>query len=303
MFPAVVGLLYLPVAVWAATGIGLWFALRRSAPPVVLRLAATFLALWALLATTVLVWVLSNGGWAAIVRLSRSPWSLFEPQWALVWLEGGVGALAVFATAFVLNQLVGRGFLRLLRPRPLPWPTSLPAPKVATTLLAFAAEDPQAFSFTLLERAPGPGVRLRRREVILLSRGLLARLEPDEREAAIAHEFGHLKDLDGRYLTFFRTLARLMRWDPVLAHLASTLTRSEEYRADAEAVRLTGRPLSLARALYKVSLRGGPAPPVGALGFLGGGGRRQHRETLERIRRLVALAESGRYPEEERGAV
>jgi Zn-dependent protease with chaperone function len=301
MFPAGVGLLYLPVAVWAATGIGLWFALRRSAPPIVLRLAATFLALWALLATTVLLWVLSNGGWAAVVRLTRSPWALFEPEWSLLWLEGALGAFVVFAIAFALNQAVGRGFLRLLRPRPIPWPASLPAPSVPTTLLAFTSDEPQAFSFTLLERRKGRGFPLRRREVILLSRGLLALLDPEEREAAIAHEFGHLRGLDGRYLTFFRTLARMMRWDPVLAHLATTLTRREEYRADEEAARLTGRPLALARALYKVS-RMGPGPtPSASVGFLGGTGGRVRRETVERIQRLVALSESGRFPEERRG--
>jgi len=303
MFPAVVGLLYLPVAVWAATGIGLWFALRRSAPPVVLRLAATFLALWALLVTTVLLWVLSNGGWAAVVRLSESPGAIFDPRWSTLWVEGAVGAFVVFATAFVLNQAVGRGFLRLLRPRPIPWPASLPTPGVHTSLLAFPSGDPQAFSFTLLERGGRHGPLLRRREVILLSTELLARLTPEEREAAIAHEFGHLRGLDGRYLTFFRTLARMMRWDPVLAHLATTLTRREEYRADDEAARLTGRPLALARALYKVSLGGSVASPSGVVGFLGGGDGRAHRETVERIRRLVALSESGRFPEEQRGPV
>ncbi|MCI4361413.1 MAG: hypothetical protein L3J91_06875, partial [Thermoplasmata archaeon] len=269
MFPAVVGLLYLPVAIWAATGIGLWFALRRSAPPVVLRLAATFLALWALLATTALLWVLTNGGWSAVVRLTEAPLSIFDPRWARLWLEGAVGAFAVFATAFLLNQAVGRGFLRLLRPRALPWPASLPAPEVATSLLTFPSAQPQAFSFTLLERGPSRGRWFRRREVILLSSELLGRLTSVEREAAIAHEFGHLRGLDGRYLTFFRTMARMMRWDPVLAHLATTLTRREEYRADEEAARLTGRPLALARALYKVSIAGPDPVPMATAGFLG----------------------------------
>jgi Zn-dependent protease with chaperone function len=301
MFPAAVGLLYLPVAVWVITGLGLWLALRGSAPPVVLRLAATFMALWALLATTVLLWVLSNGGGAAVIRLLEAPATIFEPRWSLLWVEGALGAFIVFSTAFALNQAVGRGFLRLLHPRPIPWPTTLPPPGVATSLLAFSSDQPQAFSFTLLEVGRRPGPRLRRREVILLSTELISRLSPEEREAAIAHEFGHLRGLDGRYLTFFRTLSRLMRWDPVLAHLATTLTRREEYRADDEAARLTGRPLALARALYKVSLGESAAPPTGALGFLGVEGGRARQETVERIRRLVALSESGRFPEEQRG--
>jgi hypothetical protein len=35
-----------------------------------------------------------------------------------------------------------------------------------------------------------------------------------------------------------------------------------------------------------------------APGFLGTGGARGRRQAVERIRRLVALAESGRFPEE-----
>jgi len=72
MFPPLVGLLYVPVAVWVATGFGLMVAFQRAAPSVVLRLAAAFLALWALLATTTLVWVLRNGGWSAVLAAPPS---------------------------------------------------------------------------------------------------------------------------------------------------------------------------------------------------------------------------------------
>jgi MYXO-CTERM domain-containing protein len=297
MFPALVGILYLPVLVWIGTAVGLYLALRRSAPSLVLRLAATFCALWALLATTVAIWVLSNGGWVAVVRLAYAPLELFQWRWALLWAEGAVGAFLVFLVAFLLNQAVGRGFLGLLHPRELAWPAGLSRPAAPMTLLAYDSPRAEAFSFTLLERGGG-WLGVRRREVILLSRALLRRLDADEREAAIAHEVGHLIDLDGRYLTFFRTLARLMRWDPVLAYLAYSITRREEFRADAEAVRLTRRPLALARALYKVSVDPASGPgPVATVGFLGAGSRRRQRETLERIRRLVALAESGLYAE------
>jgi Zn-dependent protease with chaperone function len=300
MFPALVGVLYLPVAVWVLTAVGLLFALRRSAPPVVLRLAATFLALWALLATTTLIFVLSNGGWAAILLLAHSPDRIFQARWGLLWAEGAAGAFLVFGVAFALNQLVGRGFLHHLQPRPLPWPARLPRPSERTTLLVFGSDVPEAFSFTLIEAGEAGHRRPRRREVILLSRGLLSALTEEEREAAVAHELGHIRGLDSRYLTFLRTLSRMMRWDPMLAYLAYTLTRREEFRADDEAVRLTGRPLALARALYKVAGLGEPAPVSGAVGFLGSLGDRSRSETLERIRRLVALADSGAFPEEPR---
>ena len=295
MASTVLGLTYLPVVVWAAVGFGLLVAYRHSASTTVFRLAAGFLAGWALLATTALLWVLTNGGWAAVVRLAVAPLSLFELRFLGVWFWGAVGAFLVFLSAFALSQGVGRGFLAILRPRVLDWPDRIPRPGTPITLLAFAADRSEAFTFTLLERG-GPRL-FQRRDVILVSDGLLTCLDPKEWEAVVAHELGHARELDGRYLTFFRTLARLMRWDPVLAYLADSLTRREEYRADLDAVELTQRPRALARALFKATRS--PRVGAGALPqLLGVGGSRGRRETAERIRRLVQLAESGRFPEE-----
>jgi len=131
----------------------------------------------------------------------------------------------------------------------------------------------------------------------MVSDRLLEQLEPREWEAVLAHEIGHLRELDGRYLTFFRTLSRLMRWDPILAYFAESLTRREEYRADLDAVELTGRPRALARALFKASALSGPSGST-LPGLLGVGGARGRRQAMERIRRLIVLAESGRFPEE-----
>jgi Zn-dependent protease with chaperone function len=295
MSDAVVGASSLPILLWAGVGAGLLVAYRRSTSPTVFRLAAVFLATWALFATTVLVWVLTNGGGAAVLRLIGAPLLLFDPRFLLVWLLGAVGAFAVFLTAFVISQAVGRGFLRLFTTREIAWPARLRTPTTATSLLVFPSPRAEAFAFTLLEFGRPSG--LRRRDVVLLSDGLLDHLSGAETEAVVAHELGHLRELDGRYLTFFRTLARMMRWDPVLAYLADSLTRREEYRADLDAVELTGRPRALARALYKAS-RLTPGRAYRRPALLGVGGRRGRRETIERIRRLVALAESGRYPED-----
>ncbi|MCI4351672.1 MAG: M48 family metalloprotease [Thermoplasmata archaeon] len=297
MFPALVAILYLPVGAWIAAGVGLMYAFRRSAPPVVLRLAATFLALWALLATTTLVWVLANGGWTAIATLLRSPLLLFDPSYVRWWLYGAVGALLVFCIAFLVNQLVGRGFLHLLRPRLLAWPPELPRPRERSSLLVYRSERPEAFSFTLLEPGTPWWSRPRRHEVVLLSAALGNLLTSQERQAAIAHELGHVRGLDSRYLTFVRTFSRMMRWDPLLAYLARSLTRREEIRADLEAVRMTGQPLALARAIYKVVTFEPPLPRAGVAGFLGATGRRGRPAALDRIQRLVALAESGKFPE------
>ncbi|MGA8302812.1 MAG: M48 family metalloprotease [Thermoplasmata archaeon] len=295
MAAPVVGLLYLPVLAWVGVGVALLIAYRGSTSTVVFRLAATFLAFWAVIATTGLVWVLSDGGWAAVVRLAQAPGTIFEPRFATLWIIGAVGAFGIFLAAFLLSQAVGRGFLAILRPRTMAWPEQLPQPAAPTDLLAFSSPRIEAFSFTLLQ-VERRG-RLRRRDVVLLSDGLIGALTPLEREAVVAHELGHIRELDGRYLTFFRTLSRMMRWDPILAFLADRLTQREELRADLDAVEVTRRPRALARALYKASLTDAAGVrPVACL--LGPGGRRGRRQAMDRIRRLVALAESGRFPEE-----
>ncbi len=297
MTAPVTGLLFVPVAVWAGTGIALAVAFRRSASTAVFRLTAIFLGFWALLATTTLVWVLANGGWHAVFTLARAPLTIFDPRFFVLWLYGAAGAFLVFLTAFVISQLVARGFIAVLRPTALAWPRGLEPTATATALLVFRSRLPDAFTFTMLGHG-GPRL-VCRKDVIMVSTGLLALLSEEERTAVIAHELGHLRELDGRYLAFFRTLSRLMRWDPVLAILANSLTRREEFRADLDAVELTGRPRALARALYKVS-RETPARgvPFTTSSLLGVGGVRGRRIATERIRRLVTLAESGRFPED-----
>lgn len=293
---APVALLDLPILLWVVVGVGLLVAYRRSASPVVFRLAALFLAFWAVFATTGLLWVVTNGGWSAILALVHSPLLLFQARYLLWWLAGVVGAFAVFLVAFLLSQVVGRSFVILFQTRPLAWPTGVPGPASVTSLLAFSSQAPNAFTFTLLERGGPRG--LRRHDVILLSEGLLAELTPSETAAVVAHELGHVRELDGRYLTFIRTLARMMRWDPILAYCADRLTAREEFRADLDAVRMTGHPRALARALYKASRSMVPAGLAGPASFLGVGGRRGLHQADQRIHRLIALAESGRYPEE-----
>jgi Zn-dependent protease with chaperone function len=289
------GLVPIAVAAVTATAVALAIAFRRIGPVAVYRLVVLLLAGWALVATTALVWVIVGGGIRAVDRLVRTPGALFAPAAAGVWLLGAAGAFVVFLLAFLLSQVVGRGLLVVLRPRPVAWPPRLGAPPTPTRLLAFASPRPDALMFTLL--VPRFARRWSRIDVILVSEALLAELTDVEWEAVVAHELGHLRELDGRYLTFVRTFSRMMRWDPVLAVIASALTRREELRADDDAVALTGRPRALARAIYKAS-RMAPVRTGALAGLLGPGGRRGRRQAIERIRRLVELSESGRFPEE-----
>ncbi len=256
------------------------------------RAAVTAVAAWSLLATTLLVWFLAQGGVAGVLELLRRPGDLVSSRAVASWELGALGAFGVFLVAFLVCQVVGRGLLRLLGPRPLPWPEGLPRPEVPVRLLAFPSARPDAFTYTLL-RPAGWG-RWRREEVILVSEALLGALERSEWEAVVAHELGHVREFDGRYLTFLRTFARQMRWDPFLATVAARLTRREEFLADEEAVALTRRPLALARAIFKASNLA-PSSSGAFAGLLGPGGFAGRRQAVERIRRLVALAESGRF--------
>ncbi len=266
-----------------------------AAPLALYRVAVTAVAAWSIVATTLLVWCLAEGGETAFWAFVRAPGILLTSRAEAAWVLGACGALALFVVAFALSQAVGRGLLRVVRPRPIPWPSRLPKPVVAVRLLGFASSRPDAFTFTLL--FPSWRRRWRREEVILVSEALLASLAPEEVEAVVAHELAHVLDYDGRYLTFLRTFARLLRWDPILAAVASRLTRREEFRADDLAVAATGRPRALARALFKAaSASTGRSGPLA--GLLGPGGAAGRRQALERIRRLIALAESGRFEEE-----
>jgi Zn-dependent protease with chaperone function len=281
----------------------------RSAPPApyppssrsertalaVCRAAVTMVAAWSLLATTLLVWFVAEGGFESVVDLLRRPGLLVSSQATAAWTLGAVGAFVLFALAFALCQGVGRGLLGLLSPRPVAWPDGLARPEVPVRLLTYSSARPDAFTFTLLR--PSRRLPWRREEVILVSDALLRALDPLEWQAVVAHELAHVRGYDGRYLTFLRTFARLMRWDPILAAVASRLTRREEFRADDAAVALTRRPRALARAIFKATSLG-PSTPGALAGLLGPGGAAGRRQALDRVHRLVALAESGRFEEE-----
>ena len=284
---------YLPFAVCGAAALGLFLAARGSRPRLLLRLAATFFALWAFLATTALLWVLAHGGsWTTLRTLASEPTVLFEPPALGIWILGGIGALLVFVVAFGINQLVARGQLRLLQPRELPWPERLPRPTTPTFLGCYTSSRREAFSFALLEQGPGLRRAWVRREVILVSTGLWRVLEPTEREAVVAHELGHVRALDSRYLTFLRTFSRVVPWDPVVGVVATRLTREEELRSDRAAAELTRRPRALARALIKASAApGGPRRSPEISGLLGSGRAPDSALLQERIRRLWALGE------------
>ena len=117
----------------------------------------------------------------------------------------------------------------------------------------------------------------RERTRLHLTEGLLARLEPHELEAVIAHELAHVAHRDATVMTlvggpgtvllgggmklarfngfWLMTLGGLSRWRSAGSACIGTraLSRYREFAADAGAGVMTGRPAALASALMKVS--------------------------------------------------
>ncbi|VTR97836.1 M48 family metalloprotease [Tuwongella immobilis] len=131
---------------------------------------------------------------------------------------------------------------------------------------------PQAFTYG---RMPGDAR-------IVLSTGLIELLEPDELDAVIAHEFGHLRNWDMALMTLanlvplllyyvYRTATQIGRAGegrtkgPAMAigitagllyvvseYLVLWFSRTREYAADRFAGQATGNPNALARSLVKI---------------------------------------------------
>lgn len=246
-------------------------------------------------------------------------------------LLGVVGVL-VAAGLVVASSLIsanGQLLLRMQRAQPL---TFHNAPGVAQLLevLAQRAGVPTPHLYWLPAAVPNALATETRdgRGALAVTRGLLARLSPDELEGVMAHELSHLKNGDTRlsrwtlaathtattllnvavWLGLFSTLLSgegfgawlallALSWIVPLAfgYLQSALSRTREYAADTNAVELTGRPLSLASALAKLEAANTPwlrlalgRPPRS--GWLD-----SHPDTRSRIARLRALGQRERW--------
>jgi heat shock protein HtpX len=165
--------------------------------------------------------------------------------------------------------------------------------------------------------------------VILLSDGLLRRLEWRELAAVLAHEVAHIAHGDIRVMTFADLVSRItaalslagqlllllalpalilgvegLPWFPILILLSAptlsalvqlALSRNREYEADRGAVELSGDPAALASALLKLEQAGRPYWEQ----ILMPDRRvpdpsllRTHPPTAERVRRIFELAPS-----------
>lgn len=125
------------------------------------------------------------------------------------------------------------------------------------------------------------------RSRLLVSAGLFELLDDEELRVAVAHELSHVRRHDVLASWGLLGLRVLQAFNPVAQVLGRSLAWETELRADADAVRWTGRPATLASALLKVF--GTPGPP--ALGGLGLSARLQRARAFAieaRCRLLLA---------------
>lgn len=113
------------------------------------------------------------------------------------------------------------------------------------------------------------------RPAVVVSRGLLDRLSPGERRAALAHEAAHLAARDPLLGWLLLGVRSVFCFNPAVQLLTRAVAQELERRADDAAARLTGAPLELAAALVKAHrharswLEAGAVPGLdGALAML-----------------------------------
>lgn len=193
-----------------------------------------------------------------------------------------LAAWAAVATAFAAALAVGAAALGRLRREAAPRPAlDLRARALGRSLRLH--RTPEVREHPRIAEPCLAGVR---RPMVLLPSRWLATATADEVDAVLAHELAHARRLDHRTNPLLLALEAAFGFHPGV-RLASRLARREAERAaDALAVRLTGDPLSLARALESVARSSPSRPRLIRLGLAVGGDR---SALLPRIQELLGM--------------
>jgi Zn-dependent protease with chaperone function len=120
---------------------------------------------------------------------------------------------------------------------------------------------------------------------LLVTRGLIDALTPEELAAAIAHEVGHHRAWDNLKRLAMLGAPDVLRWTPAAHRLEHQWAAAAEHIADAAAAHASGGSarLALASALVKVArLMPPPTPVTEPISTLIGGG-----EIASRVQRLI----------------
>ncbi len=100
---------------------------------------------------------------------------------------------------------------------------------------------------------------------VIVSAAAIQRLRPDLLRATLAHELSHVARRDVAKNALLELLRTLQMFNPVAQVVARRVAQEREWRADEDAVRWTGQPIALARALVE-SARGRGGDFLGLLG-------------------------------------
>jgi heat shock protein HtpX len=113
----------------------------------------------------------------------------------------------------------------------------LPVPRVGIN------EDLRPNAFTI-----GRG----RKAMIVVTLGLLKKLNGVELEAVIAHEIAHIKNQDFHFMTLISTLKAISFFNPLVYLLSPAIKKEREFLADSTGAELIEQPEALGLALTKV---------------------------------------------------
>lgn len=129
-----------------------------------------------------------------------------------------------------------------------------------------------------------------RKPMIVLSSWMLASMDDAELEAILAHELVHLRNHDNLIAWLAAWLKEGVFYLPTANHAWAQFQGDREVIADAETVRVTGKPMALASALVKVWEQGlsvaGQRPHVVASATAHFGGE-NHGAIEARVQRLL----------------
>jgi bla regulator protein blaR1 len=168
-----------------------------------------------------------------------------RPLWPIV----SVALWAVMAGVCLLVLMLARyRFTRRLAPRET---ESLAIAGNALRELQRRSGSRRALSLRATSRLHSP-VAMGRNEIYLPERAL-AEFDLDHLESMLAHELAHLERRDATWLAAARVIEAVFFFQPLNRLARRQMVEAAELAADAWAVRVTARPLTLARCLARVA--------------------------------------------------
>jgi len=190
----------------------------------------------------------------------------FHERWALFasrhWGEIQVAGASLVELGLLLGAALGvalflMDLVPLLSGRRRPLPPAAPAPAELRAALADAGGEGRAALHFLEARACALFCAGALRPVLVVSRGALELLDPEELRAALAHELAHVARRDPAVSWLLMGARAVLFFNPVAQVVARALARDAEWRADGHA----GDRLALASALVKLHRAGQVRPP------------------------------------------